>query len=159
MFNAWSASMNVGSKHPVAGNNSWHAPSYQFYLHCGSEETGSPGIIGIICHQVLRHPSDYATSSMGTHWLGKAHIVKLHKLTESGITELTSCMRNETALAIVNREWSRKIPIVSSQRKFSFDFQVLFTLTKLKDKMFQTGREGLWYCWILPPGPGIPTTC
>jgi hypothetical protein len=22
MFNAWSASMNVGSKHPVAGNNS-----------------------------------------------------------------------------------------------------------------------------------------
>jgi hypothetical protein len=65
VFDAWWASMNVGSKWPIAWNNSRHAPWWRFYLHCGTEETGSPGIISIVCHQVLRHPSEHGTSSMG----------------------------------------------------------------------------------------------
>jgi hypothetical protein len=50
IFNAWWASMNEGSKRPIPLNNSRHAPSRGFYLHCGIEETGSPGIICIICY-------------------------------------------------------------------------------------------------------------
>jgi len=82
--------MNEGSKRPIAWNNSRHAPSWRFYLHCGIEETGSPGIICIVCHQVLRHPSEHGTSSMGKHLLAKAHIAKLNELTVSEVTELTS---------------------------------------------------------------------
>ena len=57
IFDAWWASMNIGSKRPIAWNNYRHASSWQFYLHCAIEETGSPGIICIVRHQVLRHPS------------------------------------------------------------------------------------------------------
>ena len=96
--------MNVGSKRPIAWNNSRHAPSWQFYLHCGIEETGSPGIICIVCHKVLRHPSEDGTSSMGNHLLAKAHIAKLNELTESEVTELTSSTADKTVLAILKRE-------------------------------------------------------
>jgi hypothetical protein len=48
IINAWWASMNVGSKRPIAWNNSRHAPSWRFYFHCGIEETGSPVIICIV---------------------------------------------------------------------------------------------------------------
>jgi hypothetical protein len=69
IYDAWWASMNVGSKLPIAWNDSRHAPSGRFYLHCGIDETGSPGIICILCHHVLRHPSEHGTSSMGnTCW-------------------------------------------------------------------------------------------
>ena len=54
--------MNIDSKWPIAGNNSSHVPSWRFDLHCGIEETGSPGMICIVCHQVLRHPSEHGTS-------------------------------------------------------------------------------------------------
>ena len=84
------AYINVGSKLSIAWKNSRHAPSWQFYLHCGIEETGSHGIICIICHRGLRHPSEHGTSSMGEHLLAKAHIAKLNELTESKVTELTS---------------------------------------------------------------------
>ena len=123
IFDAWWASMNIGSKRPIAWKNSRHAPSWGFYLHCGIEETGSPGIICIICHQVLRHPSEHGTSSMGKHLLAKAHIAKLNELTESEVTELTSMTVDETALAILKRQGSRGITIVSFQRKFRFDIQ------------------------------------
>ena len=123
IFDAWWASMNVGSKRPIAWNNSRHAPSWRFYLHCGIEETGSPGIICIVCHQVLRHPSEHGTSSMGKHLLAKAHIAKLNELTESEVTELTSTTVDETALAILKRQGSRGITIVSLQRKTIFDIQ------------------------------------
>jgi hypothetical protein len=89
IFNAWGASMNVGSKGPIAWKNSRHAPSWRFNLHCGIEETGSPGIISILCHQVLRHESEHETSAMGKHLLGKAHSAKLNLLRESELTELT----------------------------------------------------------------------
>jgi len=103
IFVAWWASMNVRSKRPIAWNDSRHAPGWPFYLHCGMEETCSHGIICIMCHQVLRHPSEHGTSSMGKHLFAKAHIAKLNKLTESGVTELTSLMVDETALAIWKR--------------------------------------------------------
>jgi len=124
IFDAWWASMNNGSKLPIPLKNPWHTPSWPFYLHCGIEETGSPGIICIICHQVLRHPSEHGTSSMEKHLLAKAHIAKLDQLAEFEVTELTSSTVDETALAILNRQGSRGITIVSSQRNIIFDIQV-----------------------------------
>ena len=118
IFDAWWASMNVGSKRPIASNNPRHAPSWRFYLHCGIEGTGCPGIICIVCHQVLRHPLEHGTSSMGKHLLAKAHIAKLNKVTVSEVTELTSSTVDETALAMLKRKGSRGISIVSSQTKF-----------------------------------------
>jgi len=106
--------MNLHSKGPIARNDSSHARSCRFYLNCGIEETGSPGIICIGCHHVFRHPSEHGTSSMGKHLLAKAHIAKLKKLTESEVTELTSSTVDETALAILQRPGSRAITIGSS---------------------------------------------
>jgi len=100
-FDAWWASINVGSKRPIAWNNSRHAPSLRFYLHCAIEETGSPGIICIVCHQVLRHPSEHGTSSMGKHLLAEVHIAKISELTVSEVTELASSTVNETVFAIL----------------------------------------------------------
>jgi len=123
IFDAWWASMNVGSKRPIAWKNSRHAPLWQFYLHCGIEETGSPGIICIVCHQVLRHPSEHGTSPMGKHLLVKAHIAKLNEFTDSEVTELSSSTVDETALAILKRQGSCGITIVSLQSKTVFDIQ------------------------------------
>jgi len=123
IFDAWWASLNEGSKRLIAWNNSWHAPSWRFYLHCGIEVTGSPGIICIICHQVLRHPSEHGTSSLGKHLLAKAHIAKLNKLTETEVTELTSLTVDETAWAMLKRQGSRGITIVSLQKTIRFDIQ------------------------------------
>jgi len=92
-------------------------------LHCGIDIIGSPGIICIVCHQVLRHPSEHGTSSMEKHLLTEAHIAKLNKLTESEVTELTSSKVDETALAIPKSQGSRGITIVSLQRKTIFDIQ------------------------------------
>jgi hypothetical protein len=60
---------------------------------------------------------------MGKHLLAKAHIAKLNELTESEVTELTSSMVDETALAILKRQRSRGITMVSLQRKIIFDIQ------------------------------------
>ena len=124
IFDAWWASMNVGSKRPIGLNHSRHAPSWWFYSHCGIGGTGSPGIICIICHQVLRNPSQHGISSMGIHLMQKAYIIRLNKLTESEVIELTSSTANETALAIMRRKWNWEKSIVSSQRKFRLDVQV-----------------------------------
>jgi len=123
IFDAWWASMNVGSKCPIAWKNSRHVSSSRFYLHCGIEETGSPCIICIVCHPVLCHPSEHGTSSMGKHLLAKAHIAKLNEITESEVTELTCSIVDETALAILKRQGSHGITIVSLQRKTIFDIQ------------------------------------
>jgi hypothetical protein len=80
------------------------------------EENGSRGIICIVCHQVLRHSSEHGTSSMGKHLLAIAHIAKINKLTESEVTELTSSTVDETAFAILKRQGSRGITIVSLVR-------------------------------------------
>ena len=93
--------MNVDSKWPIAWNNASHAPSWQFYLHCAIEETGSPGTICMLFHQVLCHPSAHGTSSMRKHLLAKAHIAKLNELPVSEVTELTRSSVHESALAIL----------------------------------------------------------
>jgi len=134
IFNAWWASMNVGSKRPIACNKSRHTSSWRFNLHCRIEETVSPGIICIVCHQVLHHPLEHGTSTMGKHLQAKAHIAKLNVLTVSEVTHLTSSMVDETAFAILNRQGSWDIPIVSLWRRFKFNIQVLSILTELTDK-------------------------
>ena len=121
IFESCRASTKVGSKHSVAWINSRHAPSWRFYLHCRIEETSSPGIIYIICHQVFRHPSDHMTSSMGKHLLAKAHIAKLNELTELEVAELTSSMVDGTAWSILKRPTSRGTTIASSQKNYLFD--------------------------------------
>jgi len=118
IFDAWWASMNVGSKRPTAANDSRHASSWRFYVNWPIEKTGSPGTICIVCHQVLHHPSEHGTSSMSKHLLAKAHIGKIIKLTEAEITELTGSTVDGTASAILKRQGSLGILIVSSQRKF-----------------------------------------
>jgi len=150
--------MNVGSMRPLAWDNTRHAPWWRFYLHCGVEETGSPGIICIVCHQVLRHPSEHGTSSMVKHLLAKAYIRKLNKLTESEVTELTSSMVDETALAILKGQGSRGIRIVTSQRKIIFDIQVdpywrkwQTKRFKLAAKDFETSKfhQDTWNCYLM----------
>jgi len=115
------ASVNVGLMHSVVWNNSRYTPLGQFYVHCGIEGTGIPGIICIICHQVLRHPSEHGTCSMGKHWLAKAHITKLSGLTWSEVMELTTSKVDDSALAKLKSQESQGITIVSSQRKFIVD--------------------------------------
>jgi hypothetical protein len=61
---------------------------------------------------------------MGIYLLAKAYIAKLNELTESEVTAFTSSTVNETALAILKREGSRGITIISSQREFIFNIQV-----------------------------------
>jgi hypothetical protein len=121
IFDACWASMNLCSKWPIAWNSSRHTPSWRFYLHCGIEDPGSPVIVCIVCHQVLHDPSEYGTSSLGKHLPAKAHIAKSNPLTESEVTEMTSSTVDETALAILNRQGSPGVTIVSSPRKIIFD--------------------------------------
>jgi hypothetical protein len=61
-FNGWWASMNIGAVHPIAWKNSSDASSWQFYFHCGIVKPGSPGMIYLVCHPVLRHLSEPVTS-------------------------------------------------------------------------------------------------
>jgi hypothetical protein len=79
----------------------------------------------MICHQVLHHPLEYGTSSMGKHLLPIAHIAKLNELTVSVVAELTTSTVTETVLAILKWPGSRGIPIVSSQTKIKFTIHVL----------------------------------
>jgi len=158
IFDAWWASMNVGSKRPIAWNNSRHAPSWPFSLHCGIEDIGSPGIICIICHQVLRHPSEHGTSSMGKHLLAKAHIAKLNELTHSQATELTSSTVDETTLAVLKSQGSRGIAVVSLQRKIIFDIQFNPSWSKWQTKRSKLAAEDFeprefhqdtWNCYLM----------
>jgi len=124
VLDVWWASMDVGSKCPISWNNSSHESSWPLDLHCGIEETGSPGIICIVCHPVLHHPSEHGTSSMGRQLLAKAHIARLNEFKQSEVTYLTCSMVDESALAILKTQWWRGITTVSSQRKFIFDILI-----------------------------------
>ena len=84
-------------------------------------ETSSLGIICIVGHLVPHHPSEHGTSTTGKHMLAKAHIAKLYELTELEVNELTSSTVDETALAILKRQGSRGITVVSSQGNMIFD--------------------------------------
>jgi len=89
-------------------------------MHCRCEKTGSPGII-YIGHQVLRHESEHGTCSSCKHWRANAHIAKLNELTKSELTDWSTSTVDEAALAILKREGSPVITIVSSLRKFIVD--------------------------------------
>jgi hypothetical protein len=97
IFDAGWTLMNVDAEHSMACNMSRSATSWRFYCHWGIEETDSPGIRCIICHQVLCHPSEHGTSSMGKHLLAKAHIAKSSELTESEVSALGKPIVDETA--------------------------------------------------------------
>ena len=150
LFEELWASMNVGSKGCYDWYYSRHALLWHFDFHCRIKETGSPGILCIVCYQFLHHSSEHGTSSVGKHLLANAHMTKLNELTESEVTELTSWMVNDTPLGIQERQGSWGITIVSSQRKFIFDILFLSILTELTDKMLQTGCSGLCNFWISP---------
>jgi len=139
IFNAWWASMNEGSKRPIVWNASRHAPSWRFYLHCAIEESSSPGIICIVCHQVLRHPSEHGTSSMGKHLLANHPIAKLNELTESEVTELTSFdgWWNRFGHFEVARKSRNHNSKFAEQNQIWYPVQSI--LTEMTDKTFQTG--------------------
>jgi hypothetical protein len=131
MFDGWWASMNVGSQSPIGWNHSRHASPLPFYLHCGIEQTGSPDIICIICHQVLHHPSEHGTSPIVKDFLAKAHIPKLNKLTKSEVAESTSTIVDTTAFAILKRQGSCGMTIARLQKKFSVNSLVKLLLTSM----------------------------
>jgi len=58
---------------------------------------------------------------MGKHLLAQAHIAKLNQLTEMEVSQLTSTTVDETALAMLKRQGSCGITIVSAQKKFVFN--------------------------------------
>jgi hypothetical protein len=62
---------------------------------------------------------------MEEHLLARAHIAKLNELTELEVTELTISMVDETALAVMKRQGSRGITIVSSLSQIIFVIQVV----------------------------------
>jgi len=138
IVNACWASLNVGSKWPIAWNMSRYAPSWRFYFHCGIEETGSPGIIWIVSHQVLRHPSELAIHSMENHLLANAHIAKLNERTQWEVTEMTCLTANETALGILTRQGSRGITIACVLENHIWHSGPSI-FTEMTDKMFSTG--------------------
>jgi len=127
-------------------------------IYTGIEETGSPDLICIICHQVLRHPSEHGTSSIGKHLLANAYIAKLNKLTESEVTELTSLTVDETVLASLKRQGSQGITILYSQSQIIFDIHFIpdwpkwkTKRTKLAAKDFETSEfhQVTWNCYLM----------
>jgi len=132
-FDAWWASMNVDSKHPIACNIFRHAPSWCLYLDCGFEETGSPHVIGIIYDHFVCHPTEHGTSSMGKHLLSLAQIAKLNELTEWEVMKLTCSMVNESVLEFMKSHGSWGITKERSWRKFIFNIQIRSIWTELTD--------------------------
>jgi len=158
IFHAWWVSMKVCSKRHFAWNHSWNASSWRLYLLDGIEETSSPGFIHIVFQQVLRHPSEHETSSIGKHFQVIAHIAKLIQFTDSEVTELTGSHVDETAVAILKRQGHRGSTIVCSQRKFIFDIQVNHYRPKwqtqhsrLAPTEFETSEfhQDMWNCYLM----------
>jgi len=80
------------------------------------------------------------------------------KLTKSEVTESTSSMVDETSLAIVKRQGSQGITIVSPQRKIIFDIQAdpywtkwQTESSKLADKDFETSEfhQDMLSCYLM----------
>jgi len=102
---------------------------------------------------MLRHPSEHGTSSVGKYLLAKAHSAKLNELTEFKVTELTTSMLDKTALAILTRQGSQRISIVSLQGKIRFDIQLdpywpqwQTQRSTLADRDFETSKfhQDMW---------------
>jgi len=124
VFNAWTASNNGDLKRTIASSKSRHLLWWPIYLHCGIDKTSSPGIIGIVCHQVLCHPSEPGTSSMLKCLLTKGLIANVKEETDAELPKVTSSIVDETALAILKRQGGPGVTIVCSQRGCFFDIQV-----------------------------------
>jgi hypothetical protein len=95
---------------------------------------------------------------MGKHMLANAHIAMLNELTVSEVTELTSSMVDETALAILKRQGSWEITMVSLQRQIIFDIQVnpywpkwYTKRSKLAPRDFESFEfhQDTWNCYIM----------
>jgi len=80
---------------------------------------------------------------MGKHLLARSHIAKLYEFPELEVTKLTSSLVDETALAILKRQGSQGITLLSLQSKIIFHIQVLSMSTELTDETTQSGSEGL----------------
>jgi len=127
--------------HSIAWKYSRNVLFPHFNLDCGIEDNSSPGIICIVCDQVLCHPSEHGSSSIGKHLLAKEHIAKFNELTESKVSQLTSTTVDDTALAMWKRQGSWRITIVSLQKKFIFDSLIITILIQLTDKMLQLAAK------------------
>ena len=95
---------------------------------------------------------------MWEHLLAKAHIAKLNQLTESEVTELTSSTVDETALAILKKQGSRGITIVSVPRKMILDIEInpyrpkwQTKRSKQADKDFETSEfhQDTWNRYLM----------
>jgi hypothetical protein len=149
-FDPWWSSNILGLQVPIACNVSTRAPAWRIYLLCGIDETGSPWIICILCHQVLRYPSQHSTSSIAKHLLANALIAKLNKLTELEDCELTSTTVDETAFALLKRQGSCGVTIVRLEKKFIFDGFIFLIFTSLTATTLYTGSYGLRHYPISP---------
>ena len=94
-FDTWWTSMKVETKHAIVWKSSRHASAWRFFRHCAIAENGNPGVICIVCHQVLSHPSENGTSTMGKHLLTKSHKAKLNELTAKEVRLLTGAAGDE----------------------------------------------------------------
>jgi len=95
---------------------------------------------------------------MGKHLPAKAHIAKLNKITETEVTELTSSTVDDTPVALLKREGSRGITIVSLKRKIRFGIQFhTYWLkwqtkrSKMADKDFETSEfhQDMWNRYLM----------
>jgi hypothetical protein len=64
IFDNWWDFINVNTKCAIVWNNPTHRQSWNVFLHCRIEVSGSQGIISIICHQVLCHPTNHGTNTI-----------------------------------------------------------------------------------------------
>jgi hypothetical protein len=83
---------------------------------------------------------------MWKNLLAKAQKAKLNEFTESEVSELTSRGIDEIALAILKRDGSQGITIVSSQRIFILVCNILSISIHLTDTMLYTGNKGHYQC-------------
>ena len=113
--------MNVETKTTILWSGSRHTAARQFYKHCTKTENGCPGVICIICHTVLVHPSENRTSTMAKHLQSKTPKVELNKLTESNVSLLTGTAGDEQALAVLKKKGSQGVMVASSFHQIQAD--------------------------------------
>ena len=104
------------------------------------------------------HPIRIWDQLSGETLAGKCSYRKVKQLTESEVTELTSSTVDETALAILKRQGSRGITIVSVPRKMMVNIQSnpywrkwQTKRSKLADKDFQTSEfhQDTWNRYLM----------
>lgn len=140
MFDDWWTSMKVETKKTIVWSTSRHASAWRFFKLCANTENGSPGIICIVCHQVLAHPSENGTSTMGKHLTTKAHKLQLDKLTQSDLSIITGTAGEEQALAVLKKKGSHGVMVASHSYQTEANQKLKIILTILTDRTFKSGR-------------------